>query len=207
MTKFLEIPASNKSIGQRRSVFGVGVNNADYIVCPTVNGIILGTCPFYTVWHSMIRRCYSSVYQAKKPTYAECSVCKDWLIFLNFKKWMIEQDWEGKELDKDLLCQGNKVYEPSKCVFVTRKINLILKDNILIRGKFAQGVTFRKRSGMFEARCNVDGKRKHIGSYSNEGDAYNAYKCFKYNHIAEVAKNKPEPIKSALLAYKLDGDF
>ena len=31
----------------------------------------------YQVWHSMIRRCYSDVYQKLKPTYAGTVVCDE----------------------------------------------------------------------------------------------------------------------------------
>ena len=101
-------------------VWGVGINDADYSVCPRVDGIHIN-CIYYQTWQSMLERCYSSKYQAKHPTYKSCTVCEEWLHFSNFRSWMVGQNHKGKFLDKDILELGNKIYSPETCIFVTRQ--------------------------------------------------------------------------------------
>jgi hypothetical protein len=118
---------------KNRLVFGVGKNDADYVVHEEINGKRV-MCPFYSVWSSMIRRCYSSVFHSKKPTYKNCFVAKEWLTFSTFKNWMRSQKWEGRELDKDILKIGNKLYSPDTCVFVTREVNILLVNSHVSSG-------------------------------------------------------------------------
>jgi hypothetical protein len=99
---------------RKNKLFGVALNDADYPVVKhgLVNGKVRITwrCPYYTRWYGMIRRCYQDKFTSRNIKYSECSVCDEWLTFMNFKVWMHNQDWKGKELDKDLICIGNKVY-------------------------------------------------------------------------------------------------
>lgn len=91
----------------KKLVCGVGVNDASYAVNPLINGKQV-MCWIYKKWKSMIHRCYDSKIQARQPAYIGCSVCEEWLTFSNFKLWMEAQDWQGKELDKDILTAGSK---------------------------------------------------------------------------------------------------
>lgn len=151
----------------------------------------------------MINRCYSKRFHLLRPTYKDCTVCDEWLIFSNFKTWMVLQDWKGKVLDKDILEQGNKVYSPSTCIFVTTRINNLLGTHTTSRGEYPQGVYKDKLNNKYKAQCSVDGKYVHIGRYGTVEEAYSAYKKFKYNVIADVASTQEEPLKSALLNYKI----
>jgi hypothetical protein len=122
--QFIEKPASKKSIAFRKPVHGVGINDADYEIHPTINGK-KAMCKYYRSWHSMLERCYSKKVQARQPAYKGCTVCDEWLTFSNFKSWMIKQEWQGKALDKDIRVKGNKVYSPETCMFVTAKENTV----------------------------------------------------------------------------------
>jgi len=94
----------------KRLVHDVGVNDSCY-------GDAL-RCPFYSTWVSMLKRCYSKIYQEKNRAYIECAVFNEWLVFSVFKSWMEEQNWKENELDKDILFNGNKIYSPETCIFV-----------------------------------------------------------------------------------------
>lgn len=122
----------------KKLIYGVGVNDSDYKVNPTVKGKRV-KCPFYMKWRNMIARCYSSAYHKIKPSYKGCVVCSEWLSFSNFKSWMIKQDWKGKQLDKDIVKLGNKEYSPSTCVFVSNSVNCAMRpittNSPLIKGK------------------------------------------------------------------------
>ena len=122
INQFPEVPANKLSLAMRKSVCGVGINDADYMVSQIVNGKQVA-CPIYRSWANMLERCYFRKFQDKNPTYADCKVCDGWLTFSNFRAWMLTQDWQGKELDKDIKIKGNKVYSPSSCSFVTTKEN------------------------------------------------------------------------------------
>ena len=73
MIEFPLIPANAISIAGRSKVCGVGINDADYLVQPTVNGKKI-KCPIYTMWSSMILRCYDSKYSSRFSTYHNCGV-------------------------------------------------------------------------------------------------------------------------------------
>ena len=123
--------------------YGVGINDADYTVNPIINGRNK-MCLFFSSWQGMLERSYSQRYHALNPTYKDCSVCKLWLRFSEYKKWMEAQDWEGKDLDKDILVPGNKVYSPLTCCFVSHAVNSLLLDRGRARGDYPQGVYYYK---------------------------------------------------------------
>ena len=202
MNEFIEIPATKKSLGMRKLIHGLGVNDSIYLTENIIDGKRFA-CPFYVKWKSMLERCYSEKYQMKMPTYKGCYVCDEWLIFSNFKAWMSKQDWHGKQLDKDILVQGNKIYSPSTCIFVTQNINTLTSDNKAKRGKFPVGVNFDKQKGKYEARFSVNGRSVRVGNFLNPSDAFEAYKIEKYKHISSIAIMQSEPLRSALLNYKI----
>lgn len=182
MTKFIEIPASKTIISRRSKAFGVGINDAKHLTQPIIDGVAC-YCPYYKVWQSMMKRCYCEKTQKRQPTYMGCSVCEEWLIFSNFMKWMKTQNWAGKALDKDLLVDGNKIYGPEFCIFVSAGLNSLLTDAKANRGCLPQGVSFevknKSKNRYYRARCNVDGKSKHIGYFENSNQAEYAYLKFK----------------------------
>lgn len=185
-------------------IYGVGINDADYCTKPSVSGKRV-ICKYYQTWYSMLQRCYSSKSQAKRPTYIGCTVCEEWLTFSNFKKWMETQDWEGKQLDKDILIQGNKVYSPETCIFVTDAINLLFIKSDAARGEYKLGVSFKKENGKYQAQCKMNGKVKHLGYYLTEDEAYIAYKVFKIVHIRSIAiEQTDERLKQAMLNYVVE---
>ena len=200
MNDFPVIPISKQSIANRRLVYGVGVNDSDYMVNPKVNGKN-NICQFYAKWSGMLKRCYSDRYLKGRPTYEGCKVCEEWLTFSAFKLWMTKQDWVGKELDKDLLVQGNKIYSPRSCIFVSRRVNTLLVDCGASRGEFMIGVSIAINK--YSAHCSTPEGNYRIGYFKSELEAHEAYCDIKYKLIAEVAANEGEPVKSALLRYKI----
>jgi len=204
MTEFIEIPASKKSLALRSPLLGVGLNDATYFTENVIDGKRI-RCPFYQKWTHMLTRCYCEKYLHDKPTYKYCTVCDEWLIFSNFKKWMKKQIWQGKELDKDILVKGNKIYSPSTCLMVTREINLLISDNLAAKGEYSTGVHLRKFNGRFQARCSVNGIRRNLGHYRTPQEAEGVYKKFKRALIIETALKQIEPLKGALI--RLANDY
>lgn len=200
MNKFIEIPATQACLNKRTIIYGVGINDANYQVYNKVDGKRV-KCPFYQRWANMIKRCYSSVNLIDRPTYKGCSVCDDWLIFSNFKKWMMKQDWENKHLDKDIISKGNKVYSPDTCIFVSGEINSLVNDQPRRRGKYKVGASYCESRGKFQSGCNVNGKRVPLGRFDTEQEAHDVYVSFKADLIRKVANEQSEPLKSALILF------
>lgn len=127
---------------KNKLVYGVGVNDADYVVqkferigyeAGKIKLNLVWVCPYYSIWMAMLKRCYSAKYQESRPTYTGCTVATEWLTFSNFKSWMEKQDWQNKHLDKDLLFEGNKVYNSDTCMFVTQLVNSFINNGGAIR--------------------------------------------------------------------------
>lgn len=160
-------------------VCGIGINDAYYNVTIKENGKTIWKCPYYGRWKDMIERCYSTKRLERQPTYKGCSVCKEWLSFSNFRKWMVNQDWEDKSLDKDVLINGNKVYGPDSCVFITHKTNMFLTDSGKTRGKYPIGVCYNKSSRMYQATIQENLKPRNLGLYSTPEEAHSRWKFEK----------------------------
>ena len=77
----------------------------------------------YDCWSNMLRRCYCTKYHEKAPTYKDCTVSEEWHNYQNFAKWYEDSYIEGYHLDKDIKVEGNRVYGPDTCMFVTRQRN------------------------------------------------------------------------------------
>ena len=199
---FIEIPATLNSLSKRKPKFGVGTNDASYMVNPVVNGS-RSMCPYYKTWSNMIARSYSVKYQEKYPTYKGCSVTKEWLTFSNFRKWMETQDWKGKHLDKDILVIGNKQYGPDTCIFVSGKINTLFLSNDAVRGEYPQGVTLS--SGKYQAECRIDGRGVYLGKFKTINEAEITYLLFKSKLVKSVAVDRDarsiRKLQKALLRY------
>lgn len=185
---------------QKGYVYGVGYNDLLYT----------RRTPSYLAWTSMLERCYSPRYQKQKTTYIGCTICKEWLIFSNFKKWFDDPEngyQEGYCLDKDILVKGNKVYSPNTCCIVPNKINSLLTNRKQHRGAYPIGVTKRK-NGTYQARIGEN--RKNIGIFASPEEAFNVYKIAKEQHIKELAEKYLQEGKitrkvyNALMKYEVE---
>ena len=202
MTKFIEIPASKISLAKRKLLYGIGVNDSTYKTSIKLNGKNR-YCPCYVKWTHMLERCYSNNLKIRRPSYIDVTVCDEWLLFSDFKKWMELQEHEHKELDKDLKILGNKIYSPDACLFITRRINLLITDSGTSRGEYKIGVSMDRQSQKYRTQCrDATGKQKHLGLYPTEEHAHQAYRKYKKKVIIEIS-NLPENelIKQYLINY------
>ena len=183
-------PTRGNSIANRRLVYGVGVNDADYVTYE-IKDNKENRCPAYSAWRSMLARGYSVKFKNKQPTYRNVSICKEWLIFSNFRKWFIENHIDGYQLDKDLLVKGNKVYSPTVCIYVPSWVNSFVNNCRKSRGNYKIGVHFDRPASKYTAQCSnpKTKKRENLGYFTNELDAHNAWLKRKLEIALEL---KPE---------------
>lgn len=167
---------------------------------------------FFGLWHKIIERCHSEKWHKKRPTYIGCSVCEDWLLYSNFKKWFDDSAngyKKGYQVDKDILIKGNKVYSPETCCFVPPFINSLLTNRKRFRGAYPIGV-FRRPNGKYFAEMTRYGKHKKLGDFFTIEEAFSAYKEAKEAYIKEVAQDYFErglitqKVYNALLNYKIE---
>jgi hypothetical protein len=192
-------------------VYGIGINDADYVTkISDCLGYVDGKrkrklvwyCPFYAKWRGMLQRCYSEKLHEKYPTYKGCSVIEEWLTFSEFKSWMETQEWEGKQLDKDILFPNNKIYSPEACVFVDQKVNSFILESTATRGEWPLGVYFNKQCRKFIAKCwsVTTGKREHLGIFKTPEEAHQAWLTFKLEQAYILAAEQTdERVAKALI--------
>lgn len=201
-------------LSTNKLVQGIGVNDADYSVTKytLVNGTRRQTwrCPYYEKWSSMLKRCYSNSTLTHGPSYHGCSVCEDWLRFSTFKTWMEAQDWEGKQLDKDLLVRGNKVYSPENCIFVSQQINTFVIESNAIRGEYPIGASWDKKYEKFKSQIKnpFTGKRQHLGYYNTPMAAHDEWLKYKHMFARLLAKEESDVrVSQAIINRYIDYDL
>jgi len=196
---------------KKRLVYGVGVNDADYVVeVRKTTGYVEGKqkrklvwgCHYYQTWKNMLNRCYSEKWYIKNPTYIGCYVCDEWKRFSNFKRWMEQQNWEGNQLDKDLLFPNNKFYSPDTCVFVSKRVNTFLTERGTSRGQYPIGVHCMKKkknrvneyNKPYIAKVNDGtGTQKHLGCFATPEEAHQAWLTAKLEQAKILAAEQTDP--------------
>ena len=188
----------------KRKVYGVGINDVPGA------GKLAKQLPYtrihyYTVWRNVLERCYSPIKQAKHPTYIGCTVDPRWHYLSNFKQWYDEQgDVIGKQLDKDIISPGNKVYGPDTCFFLPSQLNAFFIKRDKLRGKYTIGVYHDPRAALNKRfLCSMSigsGKTKHLGYYSTPEEAYQVFIQAKKKVLLEkfILPETDQRLKQAL---------
>ena len=185
-------------------IYGVGVNDLPYRVqvweeLPKNGGKRIRKsvfiCKYYTAWKHMIERCYSKKFLESYPSYIGTSDCSEWLYATEFKKWMEQQDWSGKCLDKDIIAPGSKLYSPDTCAFVLPATNTFVIACDASRGDYPIGVDFYKRTGKYRASCRnpFTGKVEYLGYYSTTEEAHEGWRKRKHDLAQLVAATESDP--------------
>ena len=111
------------------------------------------TKQLHNIWKHMHERC------RKNKRYLNVKICKEWMSYRNFLKWVYSDDSNFKEnvdiqIDKDIYQWFNetKVYSPQTCVFIPSILN-----------KYLQAI--------------------HIRNNKLLGDRWNYYLMFNYKYI------------------------
>lgn len=167
----------------------------------------------YIRWCEMLRRCYSekavgwSRYGGRGVT-----VCKEWHNFQNFSEWFYLHYTEGYEIDKDIINQGAREYNPDNCRFVPPRVNALLLNRHSARGAYPVGVCYCKSDTGYNYQANVnvvEQGQEYLGAYTTPEAAFEVYKKAKLIIMERVAKDHYErgeitkEIYEALLRYEI----
>lgn len=109
---------------------------------------------------------------------------------------MIRQDWDGKDLDKDLRVLGSKTYSPETCCFVRREVNNLVVKNDVRRGLLPLGVyqkASKKNPYAAEVRVGA-GSKKCLGSYATPLGAHRAWQQGKIEQALVLLSTENDPL-------------
>lgn len=146
----------------------------------------------YSKWSGMKRRCYNPDVWIKRPHYEGCIVDDRWND--NFQQFahdyenMVGYGLPNRQLDKDILVKGNKVYGPDTTILVPQDINILFTNCKNARGALPIGVTYTpNNTPPYLVRIRKHGARVYIGRYHTPEEAFQAYKIAKEQHIKDMA--------------------
>lgn len=167
--------ATKLSLSRGKAVEGLGINDANYLTQPRIDGVRL-ICPAYRSWTDMLKRVYSAKCHAKQPTYLGVKVCDEWHSFMSFRKWWLWSQVDGFALDKDI-ASDDGVYSPDTCIFVPAWLNLFTTDCGVSRGEWPIGVYYHRGTSRFRAQCNnpMTKKRDSLGYFHTPEAAHAAW--------------------------------
>lgn len=168
--------------------------------------------PSYIKWVHILGRCYKASIHATNPTYKDCSVCDEWKIYSNFKRWYDENGVDGYDIDKDILVKGNKVYSPETCCFVPSEINVLFTKGNASRNGLPVGVSIKsaRKTKPYVAQLTFFGVHSFLGYYDTPEEAFAVYKSAKESHIKKVAQEYwdagaiAENVYKAMMRYEVE---
>lgn len=150
------------------------------------------------LWSDINKRCGNST--SKNPRYTE--VTNDFLDFQDFSEWAnSEYGYKRQEdsgrmwaIDKDILLQDNKSYNPNLCMFVPTQVNGLFVSNVAKRGNLPIGVSMDRNSIKASCRDYIDGKslNVHLGMFDNYHEAHKAWQKAKVQIIVKTANQYKE---------------
>lgn len=152
----------------------------------------------YTVWCSMLNRCYGKP-ALRNKSYADVEVCTEWHNFQNFSLWYKKQkgfEQPGWQLDKDIMCKGNSLYSPDTARLIPAEINSFSILRKADRGECMIGVV--KHSGKFYAQLSSKGCQKCLGSFNSESTAFECYKAAKESEAKRLAEKYKDVIDTEI---------
>ncbi|ELH4810088.1 hypothetical protein Q9X96_003122 [Vibrio vulnificus] len=186
MSNIIQFPVKSA----KHTAFGVGIVDLPTSVTHN-NG---KNTKVYSMWTSMLQRCYSAKFHETYPQYIGCSVCDEWLTFSNFKTWFDEHYIEGYQLDKDILVEGNKIYCPTRCVFVPKAVNVFCANVKKRSQDLPTGVNTAGKKFKVTIFDPVLNKPIYYGVYNTVEEAHNVYLTKKQELAYEVVQRYEMPV-------------
>jgi hypothetical protein len=125
----------------------------------------------------------------------------------NYNAWKNNPNFN---VDKDIICKGNKEYSPDKCCLVPNRINNLIK--VSRRSKYLLGVHYDKTSKKYYAKCKDSNLNEYvsIGPFNTEYEAFLIYKQYKEAVIKQAAEREyangmiSRQCRDALMKYEIE---
>lgn len=170
----------------------------------------------YALWSNMhMRASGKNTRQQQHQSYLNCTIAPEWYDYDEFHNWVEEHPFHATKeygkfynLDKDLLCKGNKVYSSDMCEFIPFTINVFLTYRKSTKSELPVGVY--KNFNKYEASISnpFQKKSEYLGLYQSPEEAFHVYKLRK-EEFARMLGEKyrgyvTEPVYETLLNYKID---
>ena len=198
------IGKSGPSPELRSLCYGVGINDV--------------MIPYFTrtrtwrTWSGIIRRTNNRdpkwINEQNKISYLGCTLDSRWYKLSAFKEW-IEQwdDFENKEVDKDLLVLGNKHYGPDTCLMVRPIVNKWFKYKKHGGGDLPRGVSLNpswkkgKSPNPYRTQITpIGGKRTGLGYYATLEEASAVFEEARKEQIKILIETETDlKVKNAML--------
>lgn len=148
----------------------------------------------HDAWRGMHRRCNL------RASYADCFVHESWNHFDDFRLWMLQQDFQGKSLDKDILFVDNKIYSADTCVFVSPGLNSQFK--VFKPGVYPLGVSLN--CGKYMSLVRGSGEHVYLGRYATPYEAHRMWQVAKSEYFANYSLDNESPSIRSRLRIALD---
>lgn len=165
-------------------VFGKGVNDVGETTGYVNNLGKWEQHKWYTHWRAMLQRVYEST--NRSVTYEDCSVCDEWLLLSNFKRFHDKYYKIGYSLDKDFKVYGNRIYSEDNCLYIPTEVNAFLTHNKSTAGTLPIGVSKEAKTGRFIARLSKLSSRVYLGLFNTPEEAFAMYKEARIKYIHEI---------------------
>ena len=186
----------------RQLIYGVGIND---VMIPEFTASRI-----WRQWTGIIRRCDNNdpKWLKQHMSYSGCTLDPRWIKLSAFKEW-VEQwdDYENKEVDKDILIPGNKVYGPDTCLMVRQVVNAWFKPHAT-KGDLPRGVSWNGswKNGKSQKPYHTQispiktGKRKSLGYYLTVKEASAVFQSARKEQIKILIESETDlKVKNALL--------
>lgn len=119
---------------------------------------------------------------------------------------MEKQDWQGKELDKDLLVYGNKKYSAETCLFVPAEINKFIRNHSNSSRCLPAGVYFQSSSNRYQAQCSnpITNRLDSVGYFDDCNEAHKAWLMYKREIAIRLSKIQKDKLIADLIVRRFD---
>ena len=144
------------------------------------------------VWREMHHRCKTITRKDYKDYGGRgITVCEAWDAWYTFEKWALNNSYkEGLQLDRQ---HNNYGYCPDNCQWVGYTEQSVNKRKYKNNTSGFKGVSFNNRTSKFMTYIQVDGKRKHLGSFNSAIEAANSRDQFIIkNNMARTLLSNPD---------------
>lgn len=164
-----------------------------------------------TLWMNISKR----LAQDKSYERSSC-VFRD---FQSFSEWCqneygyLRQEENGKfwSLDKDILCEGNKIYSEETCIFVPQIVNNVFETSEATKGAYALGAYLSSNGKKFTSRCRDPFLKKvlYLGTHDSELEAHKAWQTCKSAILKKLADKYADhtKLRKALLSRSAKLDY